>query len=96
MSNKTTQVSGILDGNTFEYSDWKEGTFLLDFLMEKGLKPQHSCRAGSCAACAFRVVDGEVDMIKNESLDPDDVADGIRLACQTVAASERLEVSFDG
>jgi 3-ketosteroid 9alpha-monooxygenase subunit B len=93
---RLTRISGVLDGKAFEYEDWEEGAVLLDFLLSKGLKPPHSCRLGDCGACAYRVVAGDVQMVKNEALDPDDVADGIRLACQSTANCAHVEVSFDG
>ncbi|WP_176079803.1 2Fe-2S iron-sulfur cluster-binding protein [Paraburkholderia tropica] len=90
------KVKGVLDGAEFEFNDWAGGTVLLDFLTQKGLKPPHSCRVGDCAACAYRVVSGDVVMLKSEGLAPEDVADGLSLACQSVPASREIVVSFDG
>ena len=69
---------------------------LLDFLVEKGVDAPYSCREGNCCACACLVLEGEVRMLHNEVLDDDDLADGIRLACQAKPVSERIRISYNG
>ena len=54
---------------------------LLEFLEEKGIDAPFSCREGNCSACACVVLEGEVKLKRNEVLDPEDLADGIRLVC---------------
>ncbi len=83
-----------LDGEEFEYDDWKPGTTLLEHLESKGVKAPYSCREGECSACAIRILEGEVTMRNNDVLDEEDLADGIRLACQSDAASEKVRVTY--
>ena len=87
-------VSGDLDGQEFAFTDWQPGTRLLDFLLAKGLDAPYSCREGNCSACACRVVDGEVSLLHNEVLDDEDLADGIRLACQALPVSDSVRISY--
>jgi 3-ketosteroid 9alpha-monooxygenase subunit B len=87
-------VSGDLDGEEFRFDDWPADKRLLDFLLEKGLDAPYSCREGQCSACACRVVAGEVRLLHNEVLDDEDLADGIRLACQSVPVSDTVEISY--
>ena len=87
-------VSGDLDGQEFAFDDWSPGTKLLDFLIEKGLDAPFSCREGNCSACACRLVEGEVTMLHNEVLDEEDLADGIRLACQSLPVSDEVRISY--
>ena len=87
-------VAGDLDGVEFSFDDWAPGTKLLDFLLEKGLDAPYSCREGNCSACACRLVEGEVTMLHNEVLDAEDLADGIRLACQSLPVSDAVRISY--
>ncbi len=87
-------IAGELDGREFAFDDWEPGQRLLDLLLAKGVAAPYSCREGSCSACACRLVEGEVRMLHNEVLDRDDLADGIRLACQSLPVSDRVRISY--
>jgi 3-ketosteroid 9alpha-monooxygenase subunit B len=87
-------VSGELDGQEFRFDDWPPDRNLLDFLLEKGLDAPYSCREGNCSACACRVLEGEVALRHNEVLDDEDLADGIRLACQALPVSDSVRISY--
>ena len=93
---RTTEaaVSGDLDGREFTFDDWAPGQRLLDLLLDKGLDAPYSCREGSCSACACRVLEGEVAMVGNDVLDEEDLADGIRLACQSLPVSDSVRISY--
>ncbi len=83
-----------LDGVDYEYTDWRPGTTLLEHLESKGVKAPYSCREGECSACAIRLLEGEVTMRANDVLDDEDLADGIRLGCQSEPASEKVRVTY--
>ena len=83
-----------LDGVDYEFTDWRPGTTLLEHLESKGVKAPYSCREGECSACAMRLLEGDVTMRANDVLDAEDMADGIRLACQSEAASEKVRVTY--
>ncbi len=85
-----------LDGEHYSFDDWQGDKVLLEFLEEKGIDAPFSCREGNCSACACVVLDGEVTLKHNEVLDADDLADGIRLACQSLPASEKLKITYNG
>jgi 3-ketosteroid 9alpha-monooxygenase subunit B len=86
---------GELDGRSFEFDDWPAGKPILDHLLDKGLQAPFSCREGQCSACACRVLEGEVTMMHNEVLDDEDLADGIRLACQSLPISDSVRISYE-
>ncbi|QIK76651.1 ferredoxin--NADP reductase [Nocardioides piscis] len=89
------KVEVELDGEQHVFDDWQAGEKLLDFLESKGVKAPYSCREGECSACAIRLVSGEVTMLRNDVLDAEDLAEGIRLGCQSVPASEEtVKVSY--
>ncbi len=83
-----------LDGEDYVFDDWAPGTKLLDHLESKGVKAPYSCREGECSACAIRVLEGEVRMLRNDVLDAEDLADGIRLGCQSVPATDTVKVTY--
>jgi 3-ketosteroid 9alpha-monooxygenase subunit B len=88
-------VTGELDGRAFEFDDWPADRPLLDHLLRKGLSAPFSCREGNCSACACRILEGEVAMQRNEVLDEDDLAEGIRLACQSLPVSDKVRISYE-
>ncbi|WP_374999455.1 2Fe-2S iron-sulfur cluster-binding protein [Aeromicrobium sp. CTD01-1L150] len=83
-----------LDGENHEFTDWQPGTTLLEHLENKGIKAPYSCRLGECSACAVRLLEGEVSMRNNDVLEDEDLDEGIRLACQSEAATEKVRVTY--
>ncbi|MFE4263904.1 2Fe-2S iron-sulfur cluster-binding protein [Streptomyces sp. NPDC056883] len=76
--------------------DWPAGTPLLDALFAAGVPAPYSCREGACSACCCRVLEGEVKMVRNEVLAPEDLAEGYVLACQALPLGGRIRISYDG
>ena len=91
----TSRVRGSHRGVNFDYDDWPADTPLLQFLLSKGVDAPFSCRSGECSACTFRLVDGAVEMARNDVLDSTDLADGYRLACQATPKSESITITYD-
>jgi 3-ketosteroid 9alpha-monooxygenase subunit B len=83
-----------LDGETHVFDDWDRSTTMLDHLESRGVKAPYSCREGECSACAVRLVEGEVALAHNDILDDDDLADGIRLACQATPVSDVVRATY--
>lgn len=83
-----------LDGETHVFDDWDRSTPMLEHLEAKGVKAPYSCREGECSACAVRLLEGEVEMAHNDVLDGEDLADGIRLACQSTPASDVVRATY--
>ena len=83
-----------LDGENFDFNDWTPGTTILEHLESKGIKAPFSCREGECSACAVRLLEGEVTMRNNDILEDEDLEDGIRLGCQSEAATEKVRVTY--
>jgi 3-ketosteroid 9alpha-monooxygenase subunit B len=83
-----------LDGQTYEYDDWAPTTKLIEHLESKGVRAPYSCREGECSACAIRLLEGEVKMLNNDVLDDEDLADGIRLACQSLPVTDVVRATY--
>jgi 3-ketosteroid 9alpha-monooxygenase subunit B len=83
-----------LDGETHTFDDWQPGTKLLEHLESKGIKAPFSCREGECSACAYRILEGEVKLLRNDVLDEEDLAEGIRLGCQSVPVTDTVVITY--
>jgi 3-ketosteroid 9alpha-monooxygenase subunit B len=83
-----------LDGEQYAFDDWAPGTKMLDHLEAKGVKAPFSCREGECSACAVRLLEGDVRLLHNDVLDDEDLAEGIRLACQAVPVTDAVKVTY--
>ncbi len=59
-----------------------------------GVTAPFSCREGECSACAVRLIEGEVKMLHNDVLDEEDLAEGIRLGCQSVPVTDTVKVTY--
>lgn len=88
----TLQVE--LDGEVHKV-DWPAGRRMLDVMIDAGLAASYSCREGICGACACRLLGGEVQMAHNQVLEEEDLAGGYILACQSVALTADVAVSYD-
>ncbi len=82
-----------LDGQTRQVP-WPAGTRMLDVLIDQGLDPPFSCREGICGACACQLTGGEVEMAHNEVLEAEDLADGYILACQALALTPEVSITY--
>ena len=82
-----------LDGETRRLA-WPPGTRMLDVLIDSGLAAPFSCRQGVCGACACQLTAGQVEMAHNEVLEAEDVADGYILACQSLALTPEVSITY--
>lgn len=83
----------VIDGRTHTLP-WPAGERLLDAIITAGLNPPYSCRQGQCGACVVRLLSGEVTLVNNEILEEEDFADGYTLACQALAVSDTVTVTY--
>jgi ring-1,2-phenylacetyl-CoA epoxidase subunit PaaE len=88
------QVTVRLDGRTTTFSMPDEGS-VLDATLAVRADAPYACKGGVCGTCRVKVVEGEVDMSRNFALEPEELAEGFALACQSVPTSDRLVVDFD-
>ena len=86
-------LSVTLDGATTQLP-WPAGTRMLDVLIHAGLDAPYSCRQGICGACACQLTGGEVEMAHNEVLEEGDLAEGYILACQALALTPGVSITY--
>lgn len=68
---------------------------VLDAALRAGLNIPFACRGGMCSTCRARVLQGEVSMAVNYSLEPWELAAGFVLTCQARPVSRRFEIDYD-
>jgi ring-1,2-phenylacetyl-CoA epoxidase subunit PaaE len=85
----------VLDGNRRKLRLPYEGASLLDVGLHAGLALPYACKGGVCCTCRAKVLEGEVKMDKNYTLEAQEIRDGFVLTCQCHPVSERVVVSFD-
>ncbi|KAA3438208.1 1,2-phenylacetyl-CoA epoxidase subunit PaaE [Rufibacter hautae] len=92
---KKSRVQVRLDGNYLNLEMSYYGNTILDAAAETGADVPYSCKGGVCSTCRAKVLEGEVEMDVNYSLEPEEVAAGYILTCQARPLSERVVVDFD-
>ncbi|MEX3955914.1 1,2-phenylacetyl-CoA epoxidase subunit PaaE [Trinickia sp. EG282A] len=85
----------VLDGKRRKLRLPYEGASLLDVGLHAGLALPYACKGGVCCTCRAKVLEGEVRMEKNYTLEEHEIRDGFVLTCQCHPVSERVVVSYD-
>ncbi|MBV1901143.1 MAG: 2Fe-2S iron-sulfur cluster binding domain-containing protein [Kordiimonadaceae bacterium] len=87
-------VTLIIDGDELLLKADKKA-LLLDAAHDQGIDAPFACKSGVCCTCRAKVLEGEAEMVMNQGLEPDEVAAGFILTCQSYAVSDKLRISFD-
>jgi 3-ketosteroid 9alpha-monooxygenase subunit B len=87
------QLTVDLDGEQHQL-DCQTGETLLMAMERAGLNPPKACRVGGCASCMCTLAAGSVELLVNEALDKDELAEGWILSCQAVPTSDALHIRF--
>lgn len=90
-----SNVSVILDGDTYELHLDSKGMSILDAATEAGADLPFACKGGVCCTCKAKILEGTARMDVNYSLEPDEVEAGFILTCQAHPTSDKLVISFD-
>lgn len=68
---------------------------ILDAALRQGADLPYACKGGVCATCRCKVLSGEVEMGTNYSLEPDQLAAGYVLSCQSLPKGNDVVLDFD-
>ncbi len=71
------------------------GTAVLDAAQRVRSDLPFACKGGVCGTCRALLRDGEVKMRRNYALEPEELAAGYVLTCQSLPVSETLTVDYD-
>ena len=83
-----------IDGKSPELA-MRTDQHVLDVALNAGIELPSSCKAGVCCTCRAKVLDGEVTMDKNFTLEAEEMAQGFVLSCQARPMTDKLTVSYD-
>lgn len=72
-----------------------EGEVILDAALRAGMDLPYACKGGMCSTCRAKIVEGQVTMDVNYSLEPWELAAGFVLTCQSHPVSSRVVVDYD-
>ncbi|MEQ1963342.1 1,2-phenylacetyl-CoA epoxidase subunit PaaE [Xenorhabdus khoisanae] len=90
-----TRVEVHLDGRILDITINAGDDSILDAALRQGADLPYACKGGVCATCKCRLKSGEVDMAVNYSLEPDQLAAGYILSCQSWPKGDGVIVDFD-
>jgi ring-1,2-phenylacetyl-CoA epoxidase subunit PaaE len=88
-------ISVIMDGRRRSFPMAPGDPSVLDAAERAGLELPFSCRAGICATCRTRIVEGAAVMTHNIALEPWEIEAGFVLCCQARPTTRTLEISYD-
>ena len=88
------EVTIVLDGRSSSFTMGRDERVLDAALKVRGELP-YACKGGVCSTCKAKVVEGEVTMARNYALEPDEVAAGYVLTCQSSPTTDKLIVDYD-
>jgi len=83
------------DNISFDFNLDFDGDDILDAALHHGVDLPYSCKSGVCCTCKARLLEGHVMMDANYGLEPEEVADGFILCCQSHPQTEKVVIDFD-
>jgi ring-1,2-phenylacetyl-CoA epoxidase subunit PaaE len=90
----TSALTVLLDGRSTTTPVPRDATVLDSAQQARGDLP-FACKGGVCGTCRARVVEGEVDMVRNYALERHEVEAGFVLTCQSYPVTDEVSVDFD-
>lgn len=89
-------ITLTLDGRTSTVrSPADSGERILDAALRSRSDVPFACAGGVCGTCRAKLVDGTVEMVTNYALEPDELAAGYILTCQSEPTSTAVTVDYD-
>ena len=90
----SSQVTITMDGRSTELR-LPRSSPVLDSAQQARSDLPFACKGGVCGTCRAQVTEGEVDMRRNYALEPEEVAAGFVLTCQSYPVSDEITVDYD-
>lgn len=94
-NSSVTQVEILLDGRRLKIDLDAADNSILDAALRQGADLPYACKGGVCATCKCKLQTGEVTMAVNYSLEPDQLANGYVLSCQSWPRGTGVVLDFD-
>lgn len=91
----TSKVTVIIDDEEFNFDLKSKGKNILQAAQDADADVPFSCKGGVCCTCRAKVMEGKAVMDLNYSLEPEEVAEGFILTCQSHPVTDKVVISFD-
>jgi ring-1,2-phenylacetyl-CoA epoxidase subunit PaaE len=91
MAQVTIRIDGIESSFPLEYI----GNSILDGALLLGADLPYACKGGVCCTCKAKLLEGQVDMDVVYGLEPDEIAAGYILTCQSHPRTPVVKVDYD-
>jgi len=91
----TAEVVIVADGMRRRLRVPFNGAAILDTALAAGADLPYACKAGVCCTCRAKVLEGEVRMDRNFTLEEHEMRQGYVLTCQSHPVTQRVVVSYD-
>ncbi len=88
-------VCVIVDGVRYDLDLRESGMSILDAALKAGADLPYACKAGVCCTCRAKLVEGEVRMDSNYTLEDAEIKAGFRLTCQSHPVTPKVVLDFD-
>jgi ring-1,2-phenylacetyl-CoA epoxidase subunit PaaE len=92
---KVSHVTILADGRSFAFDLPFYNASILDAAIQQGADLPYACKGGVCTTCKAKLLKGKVEMDVNYGLEPEEVAEGFILTCQSHPRTENVVVDFD-
>jgi ring-1,2-phenylacetyl-CoA epoxidase subunit PaaE len=89
------RVTIKLDGRSSDFDLRPDDVGVLEAALQVRSDLPFACRGGVCGTCRAKLVEGTVAMDVNYALEPEEMADGYVLTCQSHPTSERVVLDYD-
>jgi ring-1,2-phenylacetyl-CoA epoxidase subunit PaaE len=89
-----SQVTVTLSGRTSTVPVGYTGPSILDAVLANRPDAPYACKGGVCGTCRALVTAGSVKMTRNYALEPEELAAGLVLACQSHPATPEVSLQF--
>jgi ring-1,2-phenylacetyl-CoA epoxidase subunit PaaE len=90
--NTTVTITLDDETDTFVMSQKRN---VLEAALEHGLDAPFSCQGGICSTCIARIVEGKVEMRKNQILTDSELEEGLILTCQSHPTTAKVVIDYD-
>jgi len=89
------EIVAVLDGTARQFKMDGSDASIIDAAHRNGIELPFSCKGGMCCTCRAKLVEGDVSMTLNYSLEPWEIEAGFVLTCQSRPTTSKVVVDFD-
>jgi ring-1,2-phenylacetyl-CoA epoxidase subunit PaaE len=90
-----SKVTIKLDGTSIDIDVPLQGDSILDMALQSGADLPFACKGGVCCTCRAKLISGQVKMDVVYGLEPDEIAQGFILTCQSHPITETVVIDYD-